>query len=294
MTETSAQSLVDELTALLRVEPLGSDAFEGARTPEGSENGAGRVYGGQVIAQALAAAEATVPEGRLPHSLHAYFLRMGDSRQPIRYEVERDLDGGSFANRRVVARQGDRLLLSMNASFHRLEQSVEHQDEMPQVTPPQALRPRFEPPARNDDLPEQSLSAMFAAQAIEQRSVENTDLSEPAQGPPHMHFWLRAAAPLPDDPRVHRALLVHASDAPLLPTASRPHGLSWHRGDYQGASLDHAIWFHDDFRMDDWLLYETHSSWAGRARGHISGKIYRRDGRLVASVVQEGMIRKIG
>jgi acyl-CoA thioesterase-2 len=288
------QDLVDRLAALLLVEPLGRDVFQGAGAPETGETGTGRVYGGQLIAQALAAAEATVREDRLPHSLHAYFLRMGDFRQPIRYEVERDLDGGSFANRRVVALQGDRRLLSMSISFHRLEESVHHQDPMPTVAAPESLTSRVAQTRTHLELlPQQRLSQMAAIQAIEQRPVEGIDLTDPAEGPPQMHIWLRATAPLGDDPRVHRAFLVHASDAPMLPTASRPHGLSWSRGDFQGASLDHAIWFHEDFRMDDWLLYETHSSWAGRGRGHIAGKIYRRDGLLVASIVQEGMIRRL-
>jgi acyl-CoA thioesterase-2 len=297
-TPPTPRQLVDQLCALLGVEPLGGDVYEGARTPAGAETGAGRVFGGQVIAQALAAAEATVPEGRPPHSLHAYFLRMGDDQRPIRYEVARDLDGGSFANRRVLARQdadgGGRLLLSLSASFHRIEQGVSHQDAMPQVPGPEGLASEYERRlARAHLYPEHRRRGISAPRPIEQRAVEPIDLLDPVPGPPAMHTWFRAAAPLGDDPRLHRAILAYASDFSLLPTATRPHGLSWFRGEIQEASLDHAIWFHDDFRADEWLLYETHSAWAGRGRGHVTGRIFRRDGRLVASVAQEGMMRVV-
>lgn len=288
------EHLVAQLTALLRVEPLGDDTFEGARTPAGAENGAGRIFGGQVIAQAFAAAAATVAADRLPHSLHAYFLRMGDDAQPVRYEVSRDLDGGSFSNRRIVAHQGDRLLLTMMASYHRLEDGLHHQDEMPDVPGPENLPTETDRrQGKLDHLPEKRRAAVNAPRPIEQRSVEDFDLFSAEAGPPHLHTWFRATAPVGDDPLLHRAMLAYASDYALLPTATRRHGLNWFGGEVQTASLDHALWFHDEFRIDDWLLYETQSAWTGRGRGLISGKIFSRDGRLVASVRQEGMIRVV-
>ena len=229
-------ALVDGLLRLLDVADGGGDHFAGARKP----GGVGRVFGGQVIGQALASAERTVPGDRPVHSLHAYFLRGGDEAFGIDFEVMRDLDGGSFANRRVVASQpgqdgATRPILTMVASFHKREPGVE----------------------------------------------------------PLSHTWMRAVAPLPDDPQLHRAVLAYASDMTVLGTATLPHEISWSKGNMMGASLDHAIWFHDDFRADEWLLYVCDSPWAGRARGFNRGRIFTREGRLVANVAQEGLIRPL-
>ncbi len=290
--EPTPQELVAELTALLKVETDGEDAYLGARTPEGASTGAGRVFGGQVIAQALAAAEATVTGDRPPHSLHAYFLRMGDDTQPIRYDVAHDLDGGSFSNRRVAASQGGKPILSLSASFHRREDGVHHQDAMPDVPGPEGLASDLEVRRASLHLfPEGRRAALGAPRPIEQRPVEKLHWMDATPAPPTTHSWFRTVAPVGDDPRLHRAMLAYASDLTLLRTAVLPHGLSWFRDKILEASLDHSLWFHDSFRIDEWLLYQTHSSWAGRGRGFITGKIFRQDGALVASVSQEGMIR---
>ena len=277
------RAITDQLVDLLRVAPADNDAFIGAQTQAELKSKAGRLFGGQVIAQALAAAQATVPADRLAHSLHAYFLRMGDDNQPVRYEVSRDFDGGSFNNRRVVARQGERLLLNLTASFHREADGLSHQEPMPDVPGPEGLPSDYERRrARN-----------LTQRPLERRPVEDYDPFDPVTMPPRVHTWVRTLAPLADDPGLHRAMLAYASDLFLLPTASRPHGLSYLRGELQEASLDHAIWFHDSFRADEWLLVATHSAWADNGRALVSGRVYRRDGRLVASLMQEGMIRVV-
>jgi len=295
--EPTPRQLVDRLVALLQLDPLGGDAFLGPPTPHGLQNGAGRLFGGQVIAQALLAAEATAPDGRPPHSLHAYFLRMGSDDIPIRYEVSRDFDGGSFANRRVVAMQesaekGSRLLLSLTASFHRREDGFEHQDAMPDVPGPETLRNDRE--LLREKLgahPQYRDSALIAPRPLDQRTIQARNLTDPKPMAPHVQTWIRTSAPVGDDPRLHRAILAYASDFVMLPTASRPHGQSWFLGEVQEASLDHAVWFHDDFRVDEWLLFETHSPRASRSRGLATGRVFRRDGTLVASLAQEGMMR---
>lgn len=294
--DRTPEQLIAELTAVLAVQPLADDTFEGARTPPQSLSGAGRVFGGQVIAQALVAAAATVPDDRPPHSLHAYFLRMGDDEKPIRYDVARDLDGGSFSNRRVAASQADgdqrRPILSLNASFHRREEGVSHQDPMPDVPPPEDVADDIEKRRPKLHLyPEHRRIAMGTRRPIEQRTVEDLDWIDPKPVPAVMHTWFRACAPLGDSLALHRAVFAYASDLVMLRTATLPHGIHWFGGAMQEASLDHAIWFHDDFRTDEWMLFQTRSSWAGRARGYTTGKVFTRDGRLVASASQEGLIR---
>jgi acyl-CoA thioesterase-2 len=279
---TPAQ-VTEQLVDLLRVDDIGGDVFIGAQTQAGLKSKAGRLFGGQVIAQALAAAQGTVPGERLAHSLHAYFLRMGDDAQPVRYEVSRDFDGGSFNNRRVIARQGDRLLLNLIASFHREEQGLSHQETMPDVPGPDGLPSDYE----------RRLARGLTQRPLERRPVEDYDPFNPKTMPPRVHTWVRALAPIGDDPCLHRAMLAYASDLLLLPTASRPHGLSYLRGELREASLDHAIWFHDSFRADEWLLFATHGTWADHGRALISGRVYRQDGKLVASLTQEGMIRVV-
>ncbi|MFC4294861.1 acyl-CoA thioesterase [Novosphingobium tardum] len=291
MTEhPSPDQRIAELIELLDVQPDGVDRFAGRR----KRGGVGRVFGGQVIAQALAAAERTVAPDREAHSLHAYFLRGGSEDHETTFTVERDLDGGSFSNRRVVASQEGRPILTFVASFHRREDGVHHQDEMPQVPAPEdlpdeaALRAQYA-----DRVPADKRAQMLAPRPIEMRPVEKRHWMGAESGPPISHSWFRTVAPLPDDPKLHRAILAYASDMTLLGTCTLPHGLSWTAGDVMGASLDHAVWFHDSFRADEWLLYATDSPWAGRARGMNRGRIYSQDGRLVAEVAQEGLIRQI-
>jgi acyl-CoA thioesterase-2 len=287
--------LVAGLLRLLDVADGGNDHFAGARKP----GGVGRVFGGQVIGQALASAERTVPEDRPVHSLHAYFLRGGSEDFGIDFEVMRDLDGGSFANRRVVASQPDasgnmRPILTMVASFHKREPGVEHAEPMTQVAPPEDLRSEQDLRAEYaDKVPERMRRMMLEPRPIELRPVETRHWMGAGPREPLSHTWMRAVAPLPDDPKIHRAVLAYASDMTLLGTATLPHDISWSKGNMMGASLDHAIWFHDDFRADEWLLYVCDSPWAGRARGFNRGRIFTRDGRLVANVAQEGLIRPL-
>jgi acyl-CoA thioesterase-2 len=253
------------------------------------------VFGGQVIAQALHAAELTVDPERPAHSLHAYFLRGGSEDFETDYKVDRDFDGGSFSNRRVVASQQGRPILNLTASFQKFEDGLHHVDaEMPDVPGPEDLEPEAEVRRRFAEKARPEARYHFLAERpVEMRAVEGRHWMNPEPAPPRSHSWFRTVAPLPDDPRVHRAILAYASDMSLLGTCALPHGLSWARGEVMSASLDHVVWFHEPFRVDEWLLYATDSPWSGNGRGFNRGRVFTRDGRLVASVAQEGMIRKI-
>lgn len=284
------QQLVASLLDLLTVKDHGGDRFEGRR----KIGGVGRVFGGQVIGQALASAERTVPDDRPVHSLHAYFLRGGNEDHEIDFKVERDLDGGSFSNRRVVASQLGKPILNMVASFHKREDGRFHAEPMPEVAGPDGLLSEAELRAKfADKMTEQQRAYMLQPRPIELRPLEARHWMNSGPQEPKAHTWFRSVATLPDDPRIHRAILAYASDMTLLGTSTLPHDISWAKNNIMGASLDHAIWFHDDFRADEWLLYACDSPWAGRARGFNRGRIYTREGRLVASVAQEGLIRPI-
>ena len=286
------EKLVAELTLLLDLEPRGGDRFIGRRLKDGT----GRVFGGQAIAQALGAARRTVPGERDSHSLHAYFLRGGSDDHPIEFRVKRDLDGRSFSNRRVVASQNGEPILNLIASFQIPQEGVAHQyAQMPDVPPPEDLVPdSVFRQQMGEQLPEGPMRGlMLRPRPIEIRSVEPRDWLDPQPRDPVAHCWFRTVASLPDDPAVHRAVLAYASDFQLLSTALQPHGLSYPRGQVKAASLDHAIWFHGPFRADDWLLYAIDSPWSGRARGFGRGQIFTREGRLIASVAQEGMVRAV-
>jgi acyl-CoA thioesterase-2 len=255
-----------------------------------------RVFGGQVIGQALVAAERTI-EGRLPHSLHAYFLLPGDVDAPIVYQVERIRDGRSFSARRVQAVQHGRPILSMIASFQSPEGGLEHSAPMPDVPPPEALRPSSELGrgwlARAGPVPRQVEEALLAPGAIEFRPVEPLNPLDPSPGEPRQSVWFRAVDRVPDDPRLHRCILAYASDYHLVGTALRPHGRSWLQRSMIVASIDHALWFHRDARVDDWLLYSMDTPSAQNARGLARGLIFDSGGRLVASVAQEGLMREV-
>ncbi|WP_010544911.1 acyl-CoA thioesterase [Sphingomonas elodea] len=284
----SPEALVAGLTALLDVETLDTDLYRGARQP----GGVGRVFGGQVIAQALQAAQRSVEDGKVAHSLHAYFMRAGDEDYPILYRVVRDFEGRSFANRRVIAMQKGKPILNMAASFHLPDEGLHHQDAMPDVPPPEELRSEAELREQiRDQIPEKFKRFFLRARPIEIRPVNPRNWFQPEPREPRQYSWFRVVAPLPDDPALHRAMLAYASDMTLLGTCMLPHGVSWTSGQVQTASLDHALWMHEPFRFDEWLLYATDSPWAGHARGFNRGSIYTRDGRLVASVTQEGLIR---
>jgi acyl-CoA thioesterase-2 len=284
------EQLVADLVLLLDLDPRGGDRFIGRRHKEGT----GRVFGGQAIAQALGAARRTVPGERHSHSLHAYFLRSGSDEHPIEFRVKRDLDGRSFSNRRVVASQQGQPILNLTASFQVPQDGPLHQHaEMPDVPPPEDLEPDAASRRRfAEEMPEGLLrQLMLRPRPIDFRSVEPRNWQSPGKREPVAHAWFRTVAALPDDPPIHRAVLAYASDFQLLSTAIQPHGLSFHKGEVKAASLDHALWFHGPFRADEWLLYVTDSPWSGLARGFGRGQIFTRDGRLVASVAQEGMLR---
>jgi acyl-CoA thioesterase-2 len=252
------------------------------------------VFGGQVIAQALTAAIRSTDPGLTAHSLHAYFMRPGDEELPIIYRVVRDFEGRSFATRRIIALQRGKPILNMAASFQRPEPGLSHQAEMPPAPPPENLiseAEAFRREAEREGLPERAREIFTRVRPIEIRPVEARSLARPTKREPRFMSWFRAVAPVGDDPNVHRAILAFASDMALLGTSMLPHGVSWVSHGMQTASLDHALWLHEDLRVDDWLLYVTDSPWSGHARGFNRGQIFSRDGRLVASVAQEGLIR---
>jgi acyl-CoA thioesterase-2 len=278
-----AQGLVD----LLDVEELDRDLYRGKRQP----GGVGRVFGGQVIAQALQAAQRSTDAPKIAHSLHAYFMRPGNEDYPIIFRVVRDFEGRSFATRRVIAMQQGQPILNMAASFQTPEEGLHHQDPMPDVPGPENLQ--SEADLRRevaDQIPEQFRRHMLRGRPIEIRPVRPRDWLDPTKQPPQQDSWFRLVASIGDDPNMHRAILAYASDMTLLGTATLAHGINW-KTNVQTASLDHAVWLHEDFRVDQWLLYSCDSPWAGHARGFNRGKIYTQDGRLVASAAQEGLMR---
>ena len=283
----TASRLVDELVALMQLEQLGGDRF----LAQSEDIGTPAVFGGQVLGQSLAAASLTVGAERPVHSMHAYFLLPGEH-APIEYSVDRVRDGRSFTTRHVVARQQERIIFEMSASFQTVDDGVDHQLAMPAVEGPEGLISELDQRrALGDRLPERWRIKGLEPHGIEYRRVEADDLLTPEVRPSESAIWMRAIAPLPDDPVVHRALLAYASDHGLLRAAMLPHGLSFMSGQVRPASLDHAMWFHRDFRMDDWLLYVLDSPSASGARGLCRGSLFTRDGRLVASTAQEGMLR---
>ena len=281
-------SAIAALLDLLDLEPLELNLFRG-RSPQ---VGWQRVFGGQVIGQALVAACRTV-EGRQPHSMHAYFLLPGDPKVPIIYEVDRIRDGKSFTTRRVVAIQHGQAIFSMSVSFHVDEPSLTHQAPMPEVPPPEQL------PNENQarewvlaNMPEPIRRYYELERPIEMRPVEYTRYLGQKFENARFHVWIRTTGQLPDDPAIHQCVLAYASDWTLLDTALVPHGRSLFEREFMAASLDHALWFHRPFRADDWLLYAQDSPNLAGARGFSRGLIFARDGTLVASVAQEGLVRR--
>nr|WP_137676151.1 acyl-CoA thioesterase II [Parerythrobacter lutipelagi] len=292
--DPSPEKLVANLVRLLTVEQRGSNLFAG----QPQTGGIGRVFGGQVIAQALQAAQASVADDKVAHSLHAYFLRGGKEGPGIDYATTCDFEGRSFANRRVVASQDGKPILNLTASFQSHESGLEHQEaSMPDVPPPEELKSDMEirrsvAERLGDRLSEMQQRLMLRPRPIDMRTTDKLHWMNNEAKEPRAHSWFRTVAPLPDDPALHRAIVAYASDFTLLGTSALPHGLSWMRGELVGASLDHAIWFHRPARVDEWLLYVTESPWSGGGRGFNLGKIFNRNGDLVASVAQEGMIRR--
>jgi len=279
---------VAELRALLEVEEIDTDLYRGA-TAAGEP---GRVFGGQVVGQALAAAARSVGEERQAHSLHAYFLRAGDTTRPIVYRVTRDFDGGSFANRRVVATQGGKPILNLAASFHRREEGFAHAAPMPPLPGP-------------DQCPDLAGALASSGRTFPQAILDRLAAFDVRPGPPsgngtgtqtgipRQFMWFRLTAPMEADDAMRRVILAYASDFALVSTAVLPHSPNFFTPGLQVASLDHAVWFHSTPPIDDWLLYAMEGPWAGHARGFARGAIYDRAGALVASVAQEGLCRVV-
>ncbi len=286
---TDPRELVARLAKLLAVQEHSPDHFVGGR----KIGGEGRVFGGEIIAQALMAAAGTIAPDRVVHSLHAYFIRGGSENHPTEYNVARDFDGRTFSTRRVTAIQLGEVILNFAASFQRPEQGLEHQDPMPDAPPPESLKSETElRQAYLHLIPEHLHKRLMTLGAVEYRPV-NPQLDMGSTPRPAAHqTWVRLASPGPKDPLLHRAMLAYASDMHLLGTCSLPHGLSWMRNEIVSASLDHAVWFHEDVDMNDWLLYTMTSPWSKGSRGLNHGTFHNRDGRLIASVAQEGLIRK--
>ena len=283
-------SPVSELIELLSLERLEDNLFRGQSRDIGTKY----VFGGQVLGQALSAAQATLAEPRTAHSLHAYFLRAGDIAHPIVYDVDRTRDGGSFSVRRVTAIQHGKVIFFCAASFQDGETGAEHQLSMPEMPRPEDLdaAPAI-PPEKLALLPIKVQRWLDRQGPFEFRHVYPRDELNPPKRPPFQQVWFRLAEKVGDAPELHRALLAYASDFHLLGTATFPHGISYYTPNVQMASLDHALWFHRDFRADDWLLYSIDSPSAQGARGLARGQVYDRSGRLVASTAQEGMIRVV-
>ena len=280
------QRLAD-LLELLELEQLEISLFRG----ESRDIGAPQVFGGQVLGQALSAAAATV-EGRVVHSLHAYFLRRGDCNAPIIYQVDRSLDGHSFTNRRVEAIQHGQQIFNMAASFQASEAGFDHQIGMPPVPPPESLADSSGPPAQLlERLPERVRRFFAQPRPFEFRMVQSIDYLHPQRAPPERQIWFRAVDALAEDEMLHRRLLAYVSDFFLLDTATLPHGTSFLKPTLVMASIDHALWFHRALRVDDWLLYAMESPSASGARGFARASVFARDGRLVASAAQEGLVR---
>ena len=279
--------LLDDLLKVMTLERLEMNLFRG----ESRDIGSAQVFGGQVLGQALMAATATVDD-RSVHSLHAYFLRRGDFNSPIVYEVDRARDGNHFSTRRIVAIQHGAQIFNMSASFQSDEVGLDHQATMPEVPPPDGL-PDIVSYYRDimHTLPAGTRRFFEQNRPFEFRPTRPPTFSKTEIGTPLRNIWFRAAAPLPDDDAMHRCLLAYVSDFHLLDTALMPHGLSSATRNVVMASIDHAMWFHRATRVDDWLLYSTDSPSASGARGFARGSIFSRDGRLVASTSQEGLMR---
>ena len=282
-------AVLGNLLDLLTLEPVGTDRYLG----QTQDLGFGNLFGGHVLGQALVAASNSCV-GRNVHSLHAYFIRAGNPKLPIDYQVDRIRDGGSFSVRRVTALQNDAPILIMSTSFQVQEHGFEHQAEMPDVAPPESLVSELDKARSVKDLIPARVREQFTCdRPIEIRQIDAVNPFKPVKKSPQRYAWFRAVGAMPDDPTLNKCLLTYASDFGLLGTCMRPHGVTFFQPDMMTASLDHAMWFYGDFRMDDWLLYASDSPVAGHGRGFNRGNIFTRDGRLVACVTQEGLFRQL-
>lgn len=281
------RSVVNNLIELLTLERVSKTQFIG----RSQDIGFPKLFGGQVIGQGLSAATQTV-EDRFPHSLHCYFLRPGDSSQPIEYNVEIVRDGGSFSVRRVIASQFGKSILAMTVSFHVTEDGLEHQDAMPNVPGPESFQSELSLyREHSSEIPEKVRDLFVADRPIEYRIVENQNPFRPRPGIAKRHMWIRSVTSLPDDALVHQSMLAYTTDYGFIQTALMPHGISIGSPYLTVASLDHAIWFHRPFRLDEWLLFVADSPSASAGRGFVRGQIFNQQGALVASTAQEGLLR---
>ncbi len=279
---------IGELIDLLDLEKIEENIFRGQSTSIGSK----RVFGGQVLAQALNAAIRTAPGDRYVHSLHAYFILPGDIGQPIIFQVDRIRDGGSFTTRRVLAIQKGQPIFLMAASFQLIQEGFDHHVNMPNVSGPEKLVSWDDIAEKySENLPENIRKFLNVDRPIDFKPVELINPSLPGKSQPFRHVWMRPKGEIPDDRGMHQIALAYASDYNLLTTALLPHGNEASFGHVQLASLDHAMWIHRDFRWNDWVLYAIDSPSSSNARGFTRGNMFTKDGKLIASVVQEGMMR---
>ena len=288
---TEPDALAASMVRLLDVAPTGENLFQGARKP----GGVGRIFGGQVIGQALMSATKTVDPSRIVHSLHAYFMRPGDEDHPIDFRVEADFEGGSFSNRRVVAMQKGKPILNLVASFQIVEPGLDHVIEMPDVAAPEGLISTKDYARAHPDLLEpDTLALLLRPSSVEIRAVGIPAFFPQTDAAPVASAWFRTVAPLNAGPAIERAALAMMSDYVLLGTAIKPHRARSEQIHIQTASIDHAFWLHAEPKVDEWMLYTTQSPWSGNARGLAQGSIFSRDGKLIATVAQEGLIRPKG
>jgi acyl-CoA thioesterase-2 len=277
--------MLDQLIQVLTPTSQGEDKF----TSDNMHPEAFRVYGGQVLAQCVSAAVATVDSDRILHSQHAYFLRAGKPSEPIEFEVERARDGYSFSSRRVVALQNGKPILVSSLSFQQGSEGDDYQADMPQVPAPESL-----PNERQLSLEAGKLDESFmitTGEDLDIRVVEPIDWDNPVVRKPVLQAWMKTSGPIPDDRGLHQALLTYLSDAFLIDVCLIAHGRHFDGADFQVASLDHALWFHEDFRADDWLLHTVEAERIGGGRGLARGSFYTRQGRLIASTMQQGVMR---
>lgn len=281
--------VLQDLLNLLDLETIEEGLYRG----QSQDLGFAALFGGQVMGQALCAAKKTLAEDRQVHSLHSYFLRPGDAHKPIVYDVESIRDGKSFSTRRVQAIQYGKPIFYMTASFQVAEEGIEHQSVMPDVPGPEGLISDLDVHRKHAELIPEALRSKFTSdKPILMRFVTEYNPFNPQKTEAKRYVWLKANGEMPDDLRIHKYLLAYASDFNFLPTALQPHGLSFASPKMQMATIDHAMWFHRDFRMDDWVLYAIDSPSASNARGLVRGQVFNRQGQLVASTIQEGLIRK--
>lgn len=281
--------VLKDLLNLLSLEKIEEGLYRG----KSQDIALGHVFGGQVIGQALSAAKQTIDIDRRAHSFHCYFLRPGDATKPIVYDVENIRDGGSISTRRVKAVQNGKQIFFLTASFHRAEGGFSHQASMPEIAPPESLMSELELARKfAEHIPPKIRKQVTCEKPIEIRPVEFFNPLKPEKTAPKRHVWMKANGSLPDDLRIHKYLLAYASDFAFLPVAGQPHQVSFMLPQFQMATIDHSMWFHREFRFDDWLLHVIESPSASNDRGFVRGQFFDRQGRLVASTAQEGVMRK--